>query len=76
MAHDREVAGIRCMEVLDALPDYLDNALDPVTRAKVDAHLAGCSWCAQFGGSYASTATALKLLARPPRPEEDPEGGT
>jgi hypothetical protein len=50
MAHDREVAGLRCTQVLAHLSDYLDGELDPQTRAQVEAHVQGCDWCERFGG--------------------------
>lgn len=50
MAEDREVAGIRCTAVLERLSDYLDDELDPELRRTIEAHLAGCDWCARFGG--------------------------
>lgn len=66
MAHDREVGGIRCLEVLDHLADYLEGDLDEATVARVDAHLSGCQWCARFGGSYRTTVGDVqRLLAKP-----------
>lgn len=71
MAHDREVAGIRCGEVLEILPDYLEGVLDPERLEQVQAHLAGCDWCERFGGAYAETVGALRreLVAAPPLTE-------
>jgi anti-sigma factor RsiW len=60
MARDREVAGIRCFEVLERLSDYLDDELPPSERARVDAHLAGCDWCERFGGAMGRTVGALR----------------
>jgi anti-sigma factor RsiW len=60
MARDREVAGIRCFEVLERLSDYLDDELPPAERARVDAHLAGCDWCERFGGAMGRTVGALR----------------
>jgi anti-sigma factor RsiW len=68
MAHDREVAGIRCGEVLEALPDYVEGSLAPERLEQVRAHLARCDWCERFGGGYAATVGALRreLGAAPP----------
>lgn len=68
MAHDREVAGIRCGEVLEILPDYLEGTLDPDRLEQVQAHLKGCDWCERFGGAYAGAVGALRreLGAAPP----------
>jgi len=52
MAHDREVGGIRCSEVLDHLSEYLDDEADEALRGRVEAHLRGCDWCERFGGQF------------------------
>ena len=67
MAHDRNVAGIRCLEVLSHLSDYLDGELDTDTRGRIDAHLAGCDWCERFGGELANLLHRVRRdLAEPP----------
>jgi hypothetical protein len=68
MAHDREVAGIRCGEVLEILPDFVEGTLDPELLERVQAHLAGCDWCERFGGAYAGAVGALRreLAGAPP----------
>jgi len=60
MAHDRDVAGIRCGEVLEILPDFVEGTLNPERLDQVRAHLAGCDWCERFGGGYAGTVGALR----------------
>ncbi|PKN59502.1 MAG: anti-sigma factor [Deltaproteobacteria bacterium HGW-Deltaproteobacteria-14] len=60
MAHDREVAGIRCTEVLERLSDYVDGDLAAAERARIDLHLAGCDWCERFGGAFAATFGRLR----------------
>ncbi len=72
MGHEREVAGIRCGQVLDALPDYVDGSLDAGTRDRVESHLRGCSWCERFGGAYAALVVTLReKLADAEPPEAD-----
>ncbi|MEO0604380.1 MAG: zf-HC2 domain-containing protein [Myxococcota bacterium] len=71
MAHDRDVAGIRCGAVLSALPDYIDGTLDAETRARVEAHLRGCDWCEHFGGAYAALVTTLRERLREAEPLAD-----
>ena len=68
MAHDREVAGIRCTEVLDDLPDYVSGALSRERKERVEAHLRGCDWCERFGGAYASTVETLRSRLTDPPP--------
>ncbi|MEZ4460535.1 MAG: zf-HC2 domain-containing protein [bacterium] len=60
MPEDREVAGIRCMQVLAELGDYIDGELASERRSQIDAHLEGCTWCAQFGGRYANVVGQLQ----------------
>ena len=60
MAIEREVAGIRCGEVLAELSDYLDGDLDPARRAQVEAHLQGCEACERFGADLATAVHALR----------------
>ncbi len=52
--------GLRCDEVLERLPDYLEAALPPSERAQVEAHLRGCANCADFGGAYVALVQALQ----------------
>lgn len=66
MAHDRNVAGIRCLEVLAALPNYLDGDAPPDLCARIEAHLRGCDWCERFGGQYAHTLQTLRASLSPP----------
>ncbi len=66
MKHEREVAGMRCREVLARLSDYLDDSLAGAERARVEAHVAACDHCARFGGVFAATVAGLRRrLSRP-----------
>jgi anti-sigma factor RsiW len=71
MAHDRLVGGLRCLEVLEVLSDFIDDELAPPVRAKVDAHLRGCGWCAQFGGEVGDTIVRLRGALAVPAPLPD-----
>ena len=57
---NRVVAGLRCLDVLDLLPDYVDGELRAGTVDDVNAHLTECDHCERFGGQYASTVAALR----------------
>ena len=57
---ERRVNGLWCGEVLRHLPELVEGALDPATRAAVEGHVAGCDWCERFGGAYAGVATRLR----------------
>ena len=66
MAHDREVAGIRCSEVLQRLSEYFDGELSPEQARAVEAHTAGCDWCARFGADFSQAVGRLRANAQPP----------
>ena len=57
---ERLVAGLRCGQVLERLSDYVDGDVDAATRAGIEAHLAGCDWCARFGGEFSGVVIALR----------------
>ena len=60
MKGEREIAGLRCGEVLERLSDFLDGELSEIERAGVIAHLAGCDTCARFGGQVANAVASLR----------------
>lgn len=70
MATEREVAGIRCGEVLALLSDYVDGDVHPATRARVDAHLRGCDVCERFGGRFAGVLAQVRRALGPPEPAD------
>lgn len=70
MAHDQHLGGLWCHEILAGLSDYLEGDLSPPQKRCVDAHLAQCSWCTQFGGEFAKMLTGIQGLAVPPALEE------
>jgi anti-sigma factor RsiW len=64
----RVVAGLRCIDVLDRLSDYLDGDLSQGEREQVEAHLRGCDQCERFGGQMASIVRSLRRTLREPDP--------
>lgn len=72
MKGERELAGLRCSEVLAQLSAYLDGELDAATRSKIEAHVDACDQCERFGGAFAATIQALRqrLGAAPAAPTE------
>jgi anti-sigma factor RsiW len=65
---EREVAGLRCSEVLGALSGYLDGGLpDPVVQ-RMAAHVADCHVCERFGARFSAAVTALRATLREPEP--------
>lgn len=57
---DRMVGGLRCRDVLELLPDFVDGALPEDVLARVKAHLEGCDTCEKFGGEYAELVALLR----------------
>lgn len=65
---DREVAGIRCREVLERLSAYLDGELSAREAARIEAHLQGCDRCARFGGAFGEVVAELRRRLGPAEP--------
>lgn len=65
---NRVVAGIRCIEVLELLSDYLDGEVSSEDRARIEAHLRGCDQCERFGGHMASVVKSLRETLKEPEP--------
>lgn len=60
---EREVAGLRCGQVLAGLTEYVAGGLDAETRRKVEAHVHGCSRCERFGGAFGEAVKAIRRTA-------------
>lgn len=48
-------AELVCADGVALLAEYLEGALDPRERARIDAHLAGCARCVAYVRSYCET---------------------
>jgi anti-sigma factor RsiW len=66
---EREVAGLRCSQVLEGLTEYLEGGLDAATRARVEAHVGGCDLCERFGGAFGEAVKAIRASAVEPPPD-------
>ena len=60
MVTEREVAGMRCGEVLAELSEFLDGELSDGRQAQITEHLQGCDVCERFGGAFTSAVQALR----------------
>jgi anti-sigma factor RsiW len=54
MTSEREVAGLRCSQVLAYLSEFHDDELPPATVRQIEEHLAGCDWCERFGTQFSA----------------------
>ena len=68
---NRVVAGIRCIEVLGLLSDYLDGEVSREDRERIEAHLRGCDQCERFGGQVSSIVKSLRITLRDPEPLDE-----
>ena len=53
---------IKCVEVVELISDYLEDALDPDLRARVEAHLAGCDNCSTVLDQFRETIRLSGML--------------
>jgi anti-sigma factor RsiW len=59
-----------CSQILALLSDYIDGRLPSDVRAELDQHLAGCSDCTAFVGTFRSTVALLHTLEEKDLPQE------
>lgn len=68
---NRVVAGIRCIEVLGLLSDFLDGEVSQEDRSRIEGHLLGCDQCERFGGKMSSVVSALRKALKEPEPLDE-----
>ena len=59
---------IACRELVELVTEYLDDALDPSERARVDAHLTDCDGCTTYLDQVRATVAATRGLPAEPVP--------
>lgn len=69
MTDEREVAGIRCMQVLAKLSSYLDGELSGPEVEQLRAHVGGCDACARFGGRFGEAVATLRSSSTEQAPD-------
>ena len=57
---------LACRELVELVTEYLDGALDPAARARVDAHLATCDGCTTYIDQVRGVMAATRRM--PPQP--------
>jgi len=68
---NKVVAGIRCIEVLELLSDYLDGDVSQEVKERIEAHLRGCDQCERFGGQVSSIVKSLREQLKDPEPLDE-----
>ena len=62
-----------CIELVEAVTTFLDEALSDANRLRFEAHLAGCPYCRLYLDQTRHTIAALgRLRDLPPLPEDHP----
>jgi predicted anti-sigma-YlaC factor YlaD len=61
---------LTCQELVELVTDYLEDALEPVERARFEAHLADCSGCRAY---LAQMRTTLELVGATAELDTRPE---
>jgi anti-sigma factor RsiW len=56
----RKMIEISCVEVWREISNYVDGAIDPELRARMEAHFKGCAHCTAV---LDGTSNVVKLLA-------------
>lgn len=51
-----------CRQVITLLTDYIDDALPPPTRERLEAHLAVCPHCTEYLAQLRATIRAAQLI--------------
>ena len=61
----RRNRGLACAEIVELVTDYLEGALPPDARARVEEHLAGCDGCTEYLAQIVQTSALLRTTAVP-----------
>jgi anti-sigma factor RsiW len=59
-----------CREVVEIISDYLEDALPPSDRQRVERHLAGCDACTAYLEQMRETIRLTGMLTEEQIPEE------
>jgi anti-sigma factor RsiW len=62
--------GLTCHEVVEVITDYLEDALSPADRRRVEEHLAGCGGCTAYLEQMRETIRLTGMLTEEQIPEE------
>jgi anti-sigma factor RsiW len=62
--------GLTCHEVVELVSDYLEGALPPEDRRRVEEHLSGCDGCTRYLAQMRETIRLTGMLTEEQIPEE------
>lgn len=65
---EREVAGLKCSDVMADLSRYLERDLAPDRSAQIEAHVSACQACAAFGEGFSQMVEAVRTRLSEPEP--------
>jgi anti-sigma factor RsiW len=63
---------LTCHELVELVTDYLEDALAPVERARVEAHFEVCPGCSEY---LAQMRQTISVMGRLPADSLDPQMG-
>jgi anti-sigma factor RsiW len=58
-----ESVELTCQELVELVTDYLEDALPPAERARMDAHLAACRGCRDYLHQMEATLRVVRATA-------------
>jgi anti-sigma factor RsiW len=64
-----ERGDLTCLEFVELVTDYLENALSPAARTRFEEHLAACRVCPRYVEQLRTTARLLGRLSEADLPE-------
>ena len=65
---EREVAGLKCSDVMVELSGYLEGDLAPERAAQIEGHVSQCQACAAFGEGFGRMVEAVRTRLSEPEP--------
>lgn len=67
----REVAGLTCSQVMEALSAFVDGDVPADLRARIEGHVAACQLCERFGSDFVRLLEQMRRQLAAPEPLPD-----
>jgi len=71
MTDSHDVAGITCVEVMALLSEYAGGDVSRTRATQIEAHVAGCRQCEQFGTGFGQLLQMMRTRLREADPVPD-----